>query len=200
MAVVDLSSKEYDYLVEGEEDFASMLDKHEKKENTKVSEGKIVRIDEDRVIIAVPGEKNEGFIGIDEIKDSKGNLLFKENDTLPIVITGKRNEQPIISYKKAIKKEKLKEYIKNLGEDYKDKVVEGIIIKKNKGGYVVECEGLEFFMPKFAAAFKEGAKTEGKRIKACIINIKPEEDSVVISRKRLFELENTVKKDAINNL
>lgn len=200
MAVVDLSSKEYDYLVEGEEDFASMLDKHEKKENTKVSEGKIVRIDEDRVIIAVPGEKNEGFVGIDEIKDSKGNLLFKENDTLPIVIIGKRNEQPIVSYKKAIKKEKLKEYIKSLGENYKDKVVEGIVTKKNKGGYVVECEGLEFFMPKFAAAFKEGAKTEGKKIKACIINVKPEEESVVISRKRLFELENTIKKDTINNL
>lgn len=200
MAVVDLSSKEYDYLVEGEEDFASMLDKHEKKENTKVSEGKIVRIDEDRVIIAVPGEKNEGFVGIDEIKDSKGNLLFKENDTLPIVVIGKRNEQPIVSYKKAIKKEKLKEYIKSLGENYKDKVVEGIVTKKNKGGYVVECEGLEFFMPKFAAAFKEGAKTEGKKIKACIINVKPEEESVVISRKRLFELENTIKKDTINNL
>lgn len=200
MAVVDLSSKEYDYLVEGEEDFASMLDKHEKKENTKVSEGKIVRIDEDRVIIAVPGEKNEGFVGIDEIKDSKGNLLFKENDTLPIVIIGKRNEQPIVSYKKAIKKEKLKEYIKSLGENYKDKVVEGTVTKKNKGGYVVECEGLEFFMPKFAAAFKEGAKTEGKKIKACIINVKPEEESVVISRKRLFELENTIKKDTINNL
>lgn len=55
-------------------------------------------------------------------------------------------------------------------------------------------------MPKFTAAFKEGSKIEGKKIKACIINVKPEEDSIVISRKRLFELENTVRKDAVENL
>lgn len=152
------------------------------------------------MIIAVCGEKKEGVISIDEIKDAKGELLFKEGDFLPIVIVGKRNEQPIVSHKKAIRREKMRQYIKDLGEDYKDKVVEGVVIKRNKGGYVVENNGIEFFMPKFAAAFKEGSKIEGKKIKACIINIKPEEDSIVISRKRLFEIENTVKKDVIDNL
>ena len=200
MAVIDLTSKEYDYLVEGEEDFASMLDKHEKKENERVSEGKIILIKDDRAVISVPGEKNEAFISIDEIKDEKGDLLFKVGDSLPIVITGKRNEQPIVSYKKAIRRAKLKEYIKTLGEDYKDKIVEGVVTKRNRGGYVVECDGMEFFMPKFAAAFKEGTRAEGKHIKACIINVKPEEESVVISRKRLFEIENTTKKDVIDNL
>ena len=200
MAVIDLTSKEYDYLVEGEEDFASMLDRHEKKENERVSEGKIILINDERAVISVPGEKNEAFISLDEIKDSKGELIFKVGDSLPIVITGKRNEQPIISYKKAIKKAKLKEYIQALNEDYKDKIVEGVVVKRNRGGYVVECDGMDFFMPKFAAAFKEGTRAEGKHIKACIINVKPEEESVVISRKRLFEIENTTKKDVIENL
>ncbi|WP_300674289.1 30S ribosomal protein S1, partial [Helicobacter sp. UBA3407] len=180
--------------------FASMFEQFEKKESESVSQGEIVAIKDNQVIIAVCGEKKEGVISIDEIKDAKGELLFKEGDFLPIVIVGKRNEQPIVSHKKAIRREKMRQYIKDLGEDYKDKVVEGVVIKRNKGGYVVENNGIEFFMPKFAAAFKEGSKIEGKKIKACIINIKPEEDSIVISRKRLFEIENTVKKDVIDNL
>lgn len=187
-------------VIDDNEDFASMFEQFEKRGSESVSEGEIVAIKNDQVIIAVSGEKKEGVIPIDEIKNSKGELLFKEGDLLPIVIIGKRNEQPIISHKKAIRREKIRQYIKDLGEDYKDKIVEGIVTKRNKGGYVVENNGIEFFMPKFAAAFKEGSKNEGKKIKACIINVKPEEDSVVISRKRLFELESTVKKDAIDNL
>lgn len=187
-------------VIDENEDFASMFEQFEKKESESVSQGEIVAIKDNQVIIAVCGEKKEGVISIDEIKDAKGELLFKEGDFLPIVIVGKRNEQPIVSHKKAIRREKMRQYIKDLGEDYKDKVVEGVVIKRNKGGYVVENNGIEFFMPKFAAAFKEGSKIEGKKIKACIINIKPEEDSIVISRKRLFEIENTVKKDVIDNL
>lgn len=201
MAYLDLDSKEFDYLVEDQnEDFASMLDKHEKRENERVSEGNIVAIENNQVIVAVSGEKKEGVIALDEIQDAQGNLLFGVGDTLPIVITGRRSEQPIISYKKAIRREKIRQYIKELGEDYKDKIVEGVVVRRNKGGYVVECGDIEFFMPKFAAAFKEGSKVDGKKIKACIINVKPEEDSIVISRKRLFEIENIVKKDAIDNL
>ena len=199
MAVVGINIQELDEIIV-DEDFASMLEQYEKRESEKISQGEIVSIENGQVIIAVSGEKKEGVIAVSEIQDSQGNLLFKVGDLLPIVIMGKRNEQPLVSYKKAVRREKIREYIKNLGEDYKDKIVEGIVVKKNKGGYIVEGEGVEFFMPKFVAAFKEGSKNEGKHIKACIINVKPEEDSIVISRKRLFEIENSVKKDVIENL
>ncbi|MDE5602461.1 MAG: 30S ribosomal protein S1 [Helicobacter sp.] len=186
--------------IEIEEDFASMLEQYEKKENQKVSQGEIVAIEGNVVIIAVPGEKKEGNISIEEIKDLEGNLIFKVGDFLPIVITGKKNEQPIVSYKKAMRKEKIAKYIKDLGENYKDKIIEGIVVRRNKGGYIVESDGIEFFMPKFGAAFKEGSKVDGRHIKACIVNVKPEEDSIIISRKRLFEIENSTKKDAIDSL
>lgn len=199
MAAVGINMQELDEIIV-DEDFASMLEQYEKKESEKVSQGEIVSIENGQVIIAVPGEKKEGVILISEIQDSQGNLLFGVGDLLPIVIMGKRNEQPLLSYKKAIRREKIREYIKSLGEDYKDKIVEGVVVKKNKGGYIVESDAVEFFMPKFAAAFKDGNKNEGKRIKACIINVKPEEDSIVISRKRLFEIENNIKKDVIDNL
>lgn len=201
MAVVGINTQELEkIIIDDNEDFAAMFEQFEKKESTRVSEGNIVAIENNQVVIAVPGEKKEGIVALDEILDAQGNLLFKVGDTLPIVITGRRNEQPIVSYKKAIRKEKVRQYIQSLGDDYKDKIVEGVVVRRNKGGYVVESGDIEFFMPKFAAAFKEGSKIEGKKIKACIINVKPEEDSIVISRKRLFELENTVRKDAVENL
>ncbi|WP_297809741.1 30S ribosomal protein S1 [uncultured Helicobacter sp.] len=200
MAVGINTSELEKIVIDENEDFASMFEQFEKEESESVSQGEIVAIKNEQVIIAVSGEKKEGIIPLEEIKDAKGKLLFKEGDLLPIVIIGKRNEQPIISHKKAIRREKIRQYIKDLGEDYKDKVVEGIVTRRNKGGYVVESNGIEYFMPKFAAAFKEGSKIEGKKIKACIVNVKPEEDSIVISRKRLFEIENTIKKDAIDNL
>ncbi|MCI5968387.1 30S ribosomal protein S1 [Helicobacter sp.] len=201
MAVVGINTEELEKIVIDEnEDFASMFEQFEKKENERISEGNIVAIENNQVIIAVPGEKKEGIVVLDEILDAQGNLLFKVGDTLPIVITGRRNEQPIVSYKKAIRREKMRQYIQSLSGAYKDKIVEGVVVKRNKGGYVVDGGGIEFFMPKFAAAFKEGSKVEGKKIKACILNVKPEEDSIVISRKRLFELENTAKKDTLDNL
>ncbi|WP_279128234.1 30S ribosomal protein S1 [Helicobacter winghamensis] len=201
MAVVGINTQELEkIIIDDNEDFAAMFEQFEKKESMRISEGNIVAIENNQVVIAVPGEKKEGIVALDEILDAQGNLLFKAGDTLPIVITGRRNEQPIVSYKKAIRKEKVRQYIQSLGDDYKDKIVEGVVVRRNKGGYVVESGDIEFFMPKFAAAFKEGSKIEGKKIKACIINVKPEEDSIVISRKRLFELENTVRKDAVENL
>lgn len=201
MAVVGINTQELEkIIIDDNEDFVAMFEQFEKKESARVSEGNIVAIENNQVVIAVPGEKKEGIVALDEILDAQGNLLFKVGDTLPIVITGRRNEQPIVSYKKAIRKEKVRQYIQSLGDDYKDKIVEGVVVRRNKGGYVVESGDIEFFMPKFAAAFKEGGKIEGKKIKACIINVKPEEDGIVISRKRLFELENTVRKDAVENL
>lgn len=201
MAVVGINTQELEKIVIDEmEDFASMFEQFEKKERESVSEGTIVAIENNHVIIAVPGEKKEGVVSLDEILDTQGNLLFKVGDVLPIVITGRRNEQPIVSYKKAVRKEKMRQYIQDLGEEYKDKIVDGTIVRRNKGGYVVESGDIEFFMPKFAAALKEGGKVEGKNIRACIINVKPEEDSIVISRKRLFELENTAKREAVESL
>ncbi|NLU33899.1 MAG: 30S ribosomal protein S1 [Wolinella succinogenes] len=183
-----------------DEDFASMLEESwEKSENETITKGTIVAINDDTVLVDV-GEKIEGRINIAEILDEEGKPKYKAGDELPIIITGNRNERPMISHQKAIRREKLKEKIAAFGEDYRDVVVEGVITKKNRGGYVIESEGLEYFMPKFMSALKEDAKNLGKTIKACIINIKPEDDTIVVSRKRFFELDNKVKKEGAAKL
>lgn len=170
------------------EDFAKLLEESEKSyDSGTVKEGVIVSINDEYVMIDV-GEKSEGRLNIFEILDEDNKPLFKVGDKIQVYVTQGRGERPSISHKKAIKTYKIKEKIKELGEDYKDKIIEGKIIKKNKGGYIVESEGIEYFMPRFYASLKENAKFMDKKIKACIVNIKPDEDSIIISRKRFFEI------------
>lgn len=189
---------------ESKEDFASMLDEHEKKAQRQgdLRNGKIVSInDKDGNVMVDVGEKKEGRIKIEEIKDTNGNLLFQVGDTLQVLFMGVRGgEYPDISYKKAIKYSKLQNYIKALGSDYADKIIEGVVVASNKGGYLVESEGVELFLPKHQAAFKKDTNPKGKKIKVCILNVKPEENSVILSRKRLLDLEQGIKKEAIERI
>ncbi len=172
---------------ETEEDFASLLEESFNKEDKgeSITEGEIVEIKDDSVLVAVGG-KLEGRLRIDEIKDEEGNLKFKVGDKIKVAILGYRNEAPVISHKKALRKEKVREFIKNYDENSEEKkVVEGVIISKNRGGFLVEDkDGVEYFLPKSQAAFRDLKNLIGKKIKAYIIKVDKEGESIVISRKK----------------
>lgn len=171
------------------EDFAKLLEESEKSyDGGTIKEGVIVSVNEEFAMVDV-GEKIEGRLSLSEIKDDKDNLLFKEGDKILVYVSKGRGERSNVSYKKAIKSQKVRDKIQEFGEDYKDKVIEGKIIKKNKGGYIVESDGIEYFMPKFYASLKDDAKNIDKKIKACIVSVRPDEDSIILSRKRFFELD-----------
>lgn len=174
---------------EENEDFAKLLEESERSyDSGTIKDGVIVSINNEYAMIDV-GEKIEGRLNISEIKDSQDNFLFKEGDKIEVYVSQGRGERPNVSYKKAIRSKKIREKIKELGENYKDKVIEGKIVRKNKGGYIVESDGIDYFMPKFNSSLKDDAKNIDKRIKACIISIRPDDDSIVISRKRFFEID-----------
>ena len=178
------------------EDFATMLNRSEQIEDNILREGKIVKIDDESVMIDVQ-DKKEGRMSVDEIKDSNGNLLFKEGDSILVYVSKKGGIK--VSYKKALKYAKVVNEIKALGTDYEDKVVEGVIKGKNKGGYIVESlEGVEYFMPRPHSALnrdKDDSKIIGKPIKACIVAIRPDSNSIVISRKRYLDTHTAAQKE-----
>lgn len=183
-----------------DEDFASMLEKSfNETENQSLTKGTVISVNDDNVLIDV-GEKVEGRLNISEVTDEEGNVTVKAGDELPILILGHRNERPMVSYQKAIRRAKLQDYIKELGDEYKDKIVEATVARKNKGGYILETDGVEFFMPKYLSALKENTDAIGRKIKACIINVKSEDDSIILSRKRFFEIDWQRKKEVIDAL
>ena len=185
-----------------EENFAEMLEaSFKEQESNRITEGEIVEIqaDENRALVGV-GEKLEGIISLDEIRDEAGNLLFNVGDKIMVMVTGHYNERPKISYRKVLEQQKTMEFVEAHKEDFEEIIIEGVITKKNRGGYVVEADGVSFFMPRSLAAFKESENVIGRKIKAQIIKLDPEDNSIVVSRRKLFNEERKRKKEVIDQL
>jgi len=184
-----------------EEDFESMFEASIKEEKGgSLVEGVIVSIrdDEDGVLVDV-GKKQEGYLRKSEILDENEELIFKVGDKIFVMITGFRNERPGLSYKKAIRSKKVEEFISNYKED-EEVLVDGVITGKNKGGYIIEEDDIEFFLPRSQAYFKDSNTIIGKKVKAKVIKVDKGAKSIVISRKILIEAEREKKKEVIDAL
>ncbi|MBT5934473.1 30S ribosomal protein S1 [Sulfurimonas sp.] len=185
-----------------EENFAAMFAESEKKQETsRIVEGEIVEIqeDENRALVGV-GDKLEGIINLDEIRNEDGTLKFACGDKIKVMQMGYYNERPKISYTKVLEQEKTIEFIEANKDDFEELIIEGIITKKNRGGYVVEADDVSFFMPRSLAAFKETDEVVGRKIKAQVVKIDPAENSIVVSRRKLFNEERKKKKEIIDQL
>ncbi len=184
-----------------EGDFASMFEASLKKEKSgSLVEGVIVAIkDEDESILIDVGKKQEGVLRKSEILDENGELIFGIGDKITVVITGYRNERPGLSYKKAIKSKKVEEFISSYSEDV-EVIIDGVIVGKNKGGYIVEADDVEFFLPKSQAYFKDSNTIVGKKVKAKVIKVDKDAKSIVISRKVLIELDREKRQEIIDVL
>ncbi len=186
---------------EEEENFAEMFAASEKKQETsRIVEGEIVEIqvDENRALVGV-GDKLEGIISLDEITVD-GELTFNVGDKINVMVMGYYNERPKISYKKVLEQQKTIDFINANKDDFEELVIEGIITKKNRGGYVVEADTVSFFMPRSLAAFKDTDDVVGRKIKAQVVKIDESENSIIVSRRKLFNEERKKKKEVIDQL
>ena len=179
------------------DDFAAMLEESFKK-TEEDSDGIIVDIKGDEVFVNV-GRKSEGILNISEIQDENGELKFKVGDTIKVVITGStRSGKPIVSHKKALRKEKVKAYIDSYNEENQD-VFDVKIIGKNKGGFVAQnSDGIEFFLPRSQGGFKDANAVVGKSFKVKVIKIDKDEQSIIVSRKKLLDEDRRKKREAIS--
>ena len=179
-------------------DFAAMLEESFKK-TEEDSDAKIVSINGDEVLIDV-GKKSEGILNVSEITDTNGNLTHKVGDTIKVVITGSRNGRPIVSHKKALRKEKVKAFIEaydpeNSGE------IDVKVVGKNKGGFITQdANGVEFFLPRTHSGFKNAEGVVGKSYKVRVIKVDKEENSIVVSRKKILDDDRKKRKEALSNI
>ena len=185
-----------------EDDFAKMLEASFKDQDSGgLVDGVIVSIkDSDDFVLVDVGKKQEALLKKSEVEDKNGELEFSVGDKIKVIITGYKGERPIVSYLKAKRAQKIDEFIKNYDENKTDQIIEGIIVSKNKGGFILEnSDGVGFFLPKSQAFYKDyqdQAKVIGKKLKAKIIKIDEDTKSIIVSRKKLAD-ENREKRDAI---
>ncbi|MEA2112150.1 MAG: 30S ribosomal protein S1 [Campylobacterota bacterium] len=185
-----------------EENFAEMFEAScKEQESNRIAEGEIVEIqeDENRALVGV-GEKLEGILSLDEIRDEEGDLKLGVGDAITVMVTGHYNERPKISHTKVLEQQKTVEFINANKDDYENLVIEGVVTKKNKGGYIIEADSVNFFMPKSLAAFKDTDQVVGRTIKAQVVKLDPSDNSIVVSRRKLFNEDRKRKKEIIDNL
>lgn len=184
-----------------EEDFAALLEASERRAvSGAIQTGEIVAINDEYAMVAVPNEKSEAALRLSEIQDENGNLLFKQGDKIEVFVTSGRGGRPSASYKKALKMHKIVEKIAELADDYKDKIIEAKVIKKNKGGFILEYDGVDVFMPRRDSAVREDDKAIGRTYKVAIVNLDKENNSIVVSRKRFFELDDANRQNMSSKL
>ena len=183
-------------------DFEAMLEESFKKEESgsDLVEGTIVRIsEEDNQAIIDIGRKNEAIISLDQLRDSDGNVEFKEGDKIKVVVTGHKGERPIVSYELAKKRAAMEEFIAEY-DDSQEYIIEGTIVRKNRGGFIVDCDGLEFFMPRTLSYLSSKTNPIGKKVKALIVKVDKDEGSVVVSRKELIEREKKKVQELVDSI
>ena len=145
-------------------DFEAMLEESFKKSESKsdLVTGTVVKIDEkDNLAVVDIGGGRDANLSLDEIRDEEGNILFNVGDDIQVVNQGRGR----VSYKAALSRVALNEFISEYDED-QEYIVEGVVTKKNKGGYVVDVDGLEFFMPRTLSYLSSKIDPIGKKVKA----------------------------------
>ncbi|MDR3347652.1 MAG: 30S ribosomal protein S1 [Helicobacteraceae bacterium] len=180
------------------EDFATLLEESFKSKDSKQERfltATIVKINDEHALIDI-GKKQEAKLDIAEITDKDGNRLFNVGDSIPLVI-GDRGK---VSYKKALKKQKIAEFIAAHKETTEPINIEGVAVGKNKGGYIIESDGVEFFMPISLAAFKPDAKPIGKPITARLIKMDESSGSLVVSRRAYLNAQRKSRRESIKKL
>ena len=179
-------------------DFEAMLEESFKKAESKsdLVKGTIVKIDEkDNLAVVDIGGGRDASLSLDEIKDKEGNTLFDINDEIEVVTLGRGK----VSYKAAQSRVAINEFIAEYDPE-QEYIIEGTVTKKNKGGYVVEVDGLEFFMPRTLSYLSSKVDPVGKKVKAMIVKVDKDKGSVVVSRKELIERDKAKTDEIVNAL
>ena len=156
-----------------------------------IVKGKILRISKAGVIVDV-GYKAEGiipkeeFIGVD-ISNLKEIDVYVEN-------IEDEEGKIVLSFKKARELEGWKK----LMTEYKEgDIVEGIVTKKVKGGYMVDVFGIEGFLPQSLSSFKNTDEVIGNKLNFQIIKMTRPKESFILSRRDVIRIEKELQKKKI---
>lgn len=185
------------FLEEDSQDFQKLLGGGGKEgaaqtfESGSLLKGTIVEVSKDYAVIDV-GLKSEGLIPVDEFIDPEELVLGNEVEVM-LDATEDEHGQIVLSREKARRQKQWEHILENCDEG---SIVSGTIIRKVKGGLIVDV-GMEAFLP--------GSQVDNRRIKNLdeylgqtfdfkILKINIDRKNVVVSRREVLEAERMAKK------
>ena len=163
-------------------------------EEGEVVKGVIVSIGSDSVLVDI-GFKSEGTIALGEFPDPRGLNVDDEIDVL-IEVVEDQDGMVVLSKNKA---DKIKNWAKIQTLFEENKLVEGKIVRKVKGGFKVDI-GLDAFLPASQIARRPVGDLDqylGQTHEFRIIKLTKRRRNVVLSRKQVLEEARSEEKAAL---
>jgi small subunit ribosomal protein S1 len=165
-----------------------------------VQEGEIVksrvlRVTDNAVILDV-GFKSEGAVPIEEFKDARS---LKEGDEVEVFLEHlEDNDGAVVLSKKKADFMRVWERIRVAHES--DEAVEGTLVKKIKGGVVVDLMGVDAFLPGSQIALRRVPNIDellGQTYQFKIIKLNKRRRNIVVSRRVILEAERATKREKL---
>ncbi|MBN2288182.1 MAG: 30S ribosomal protein S1, partial [Candidatus Glassbacteria bacterium] len=186
---LEYSQEEYDAMLQMYESTLSNI------EEGQVIKGKIIRITDSNVVLDI-GFKSEGTVLLEEFKTTED---LKENDEIEVFLERLEDEDGIVVLsKKKADFIRVWDHIRNAHEE--DELVEGTLVRRIKGGVVVDLLGVDAFLPGSQIALRRIPNLDelmGQTFKFKIIKINKRRRNIVISRRVILETEREAKKEKL---
>ena len=150
--------------------------------------GEVVRIGKEFVLVDV-NFKSEGQLPIAEFMDLEGNLNVKVGDRIDVFVVNKNeSEGTIILSRDRAKRMKLFDKLEDVMEG--EKTITGRIVRRVKGGYTVDLEGIEAFLPGSHVDLRPVPDMDalvGQDFEFRVLKINRRRSNVIVSRRVLLE-------------
>ncbi len=172
--------------------FAESFDRFKEED---IITGKIIEIN-DKAIIVDLGFKSEGVISREEFIDID---QFKEGDEVELFLES--SEDPdgnvIVSRKKVYF---LRAWERLMSKFENDEIIEGRVVRRIKGGFVVDLDGVDAFLPGSQMDVKPIRDFDayvGKVLPVKIVKVNEQRKNIVVSRRVIIEKELESKREEI---
>jgi small subunit ribosomal protein S1 len=152
----------------------------------KLIKGKIVGISGDDFVVEI-GLKSEGLIPKEEFDDPS---QVKIGDTMDVLLESLEGEGGLVQVSKR-KADRMLNWQRLMDTTKEGDVVEGTVMRKIKGGLLVDI-GVPVFLPASQVDVRRPGEIGdyiGRKIRATILKIDQERRNIVISRRKLIEEE-----------
>jgi len=164
-------------------------------EEGEIVKSKVLRVTDTAVILDV-GFKSEGAVAIDEFKDPKS---LKEGDEIEVFLEHLEDQEGAVVLSK--KKADFMRVWERIREAYeRDEPVQGALVKKIKGGVVVDLMGVDAFLPGSQIALRRVPNIDellGQKFEFKIIKLNKRRRNIVVSRRVILENERAGKREKL---
>ncbi len=154
-------------------------------EEGEIVKGRVLKIDDKEVTVDV-GFKSEGVIPVEEFPDLEG---VKVGDEIEVFLEKTENQDGLVVLsKQRADFVKVWDRVKTAAD--KGELVEGRLVRKIKGGVVVDLYGVEAFLPGSQIALRQVQNVDsliGQSMEFKIIKLNKRRRNIVVSRRSVLE-------------